>query len=184
MEEPTKPIASTNTVAPSPEQEDTARRIRKLLGKSIADQYRDFCLLAAGAVGLRTPRPHAAHALRELDSTLRHVLAAALDVEVETTEEDETRLLKAREALEACGFDRGRIETALKRLKPFSHKAQIKMIVERLGLDQDGDVAQKWVTVTEAAGKAHERSRFSRMKWRPSGWNCSKKWHPTQGPLR
>jgi putative ABC transport system substrate-binding protein len=27
-------------------------------------------------------------------------------------------------------------------------------------------------------------SRISRMKWRPSGWNCSKKLHPTQGALR
>ncbi|SRR5258708_25847431 len=68
MEEP------LNTFALSPEQQDTALLLQRLLGKAITDRYIDFCRLAAGAFPLIVSRPMAAHALRELDSTLRHVL--------------------------------------------------------------------------------------------------------------
>jgi hypothetical protein len=94
-----------------------------------------------------------------LDSTLRHVLAVPLDVKAIEKQEDAAELERAREALKAIGYDNDRIREALKKLKPtLSHKAQIEKIVERLGLDPDGDVARQWTSVTDAAGKAHERS--------------------------
>jgi hypothetical protein len=61
----------------SPEQQDTASLLRRLLGQAIADRYVDFCRLAAGAFTLNVSRPVAAHALRELDSLLRHILGSS-----------------------------------------------------------------------------------------------------------
>ena len=61
-----------NTFELSPEEQDTASLLRRLLGKAIADRYVDFCRLAGGVFALNVSRPVAAHALRELDSMLRH----------------------------------------------------------------------------------------------------------------
>jgi hypothetical protein len=52
-----------NTFALSPEQQDTAVLLRRLLGKAITDRYIDFCRLAVGAFPLIVSRPMAAHAL-------------------------------------------------------------------------------------------------------------------------
>ena len=149
----------TNACELTPEQEDTAQRLRRLFGQIVADRYVDFCRLAAGAVRLRVSQPHAAHSLRELDSMLRHVLAVPLDVKAIENPEDVAKLERAREALMAVGYEQAQVHEATKKLRPvLSHKVQIQKIVERLGLDRDADVARHWISVTNAAGKAHERS--------------------------
>src|SRR5438067_114750 len=94
-----------NTFDLSREQQDTAALLQQLLGKAIADRYVDFCRLAAGAFALNVSRPMAAHALRELDSTLRHVLEAPMEAKAQESPDDPQRLDKAREQLSALGFD-------------------------------------------------------------------------------
>ena len=69
-----------NTFDLSPEQQETASLLQRLLGKAISDRYADFCRLAAGAFRLNVSRPMAAHALRELDSMLRRVLEVPMEI--------------------------------------------------------------------------------------------------------
>jgi len=61
----------------SPEQQETASLLQRLLGSAIANRYVDLCRLSAGAFALNVSRPMAAHALRELDSMLRGTLEVA-----------------------------------------------------------------------------------------------------------
>ena len=148
-----------NTFALSPEQQDTAILLGRLLGKAITDRYIDFCRLARGAFPLIVSRPMAAHALRELDSTLRHVLEVPMEAKASESSEDMARLDEARNQLRALGYDTETVQQALKYLKPrFTHKHQIRKIVARLGLDPDGDIATKWSSLSDSVGKAHERA--------------------------
>ena len=148
-----------NTFALSPEQQDTAALLRRLLGKAITERYIDFCRLAAGAFPLIVSRPMAAHALRELDSTLRHVLEVPMEAKASELPEDAARLDEAQKQLRALGYDAETVQQASKYLKPrFTHKDQIRKIVARLGLDPDGDIATKWASLSDSVGKAHERA--------------------------
>ena len=89
---------------------------------------------------------------------LRQVLAVPFEAKSIGTPEDVDRLDRAREALQALGYDNDRISEASKRLRPsLSHKEQIKRIVVRLGLDADGDVARQWIAASNAVAAAHER---------------------------
>jgi len=65
------------------EQQHTASLLTRLLGNAIADRYIDFCRIAAGRVDLKVPFPLAAHAVRELEGTLRNVLATPMDARKE-----------------------------------------------------------------------------------------------------
>ena len=154
---------STNTFDLSPEQQDTSSLLDRLLGKAIADRYVDFCRLAAGAFALNVSRPVAAHALRELESMLRHVLEVPM--EAKAAEPDLGKLDEALEQLRPLGFDEPTLQRAVNALKPRqTHKTQICKIVARLGLDPDGDVAKKWIALCGSFGKAHERSFHLSLK--------------------
>ena len=149
----------------SPEQQDTLALLQRLLGKAIADRYADFCRLAAGAFDLNVSRPMAAHALRELDSMLRRVLEVPMDAKATDDQDNAENIAKARHDLTALGFDEAAIQRASSALKPrFSHKNQIRKIVERLGLAPDGDVANCWVSLCDSFGKAHQRSFHHSLK--------------------
>ena len=150
----------TNAFDLSPEQQDTASLLRRLLGKAVAYRYIDFCRLAAGAFALNVSRPMAAHALRELDSTLRHALAVPMDAKVPDQPENAEKIVEARKLLKALGcFDDGAIQRATDGLKPrLNHRAQIRKIVARLGLDPEGDIADRWTSLCDSFGKAHQRS--------------------------
>jgi hypothetical protein len=143
----------------TPEQRDTVTLLDRLLGTAIADRYTDFCRLSAGAGELRVPRPIAAHALRELDSLLRHVLEVPMDAKAAEDPKTAELIEKAQQSLIEQGFGEPAIQRAAKALKPrFSHKNQIRKIVTRLGLAPDGDVAKYWIALCDSAGKAHQRS--------------------------
>jgi hypothetical protein len=147
------------TFALSLEQQDTAVLLRRLLGKAITDRYIDFCRLAANAFPLIVSRPMAAHALRELDSTLRHVLEVPMEAKASESPEDATRLAEAQKQLLALGYEADTVQQASKYLKPrFTHKDQIRRIATRLGFDPDGDIVTKWASLSDRAGKAHERA--------------------------
>ena len=149
----------------SPEQQDTLALLQRLLGKAIADRYADFCRLAAGAFDLNVTRPIAAHALRELDSMLRRVLEVPMDAKATDDQDNAEKIAKAGRDLTALGFDEAAIQRASSALKPrFSHKNQIRKIVERLGLAPDGDVASCWVSLCDSFGKAHQRSFHHSLK--------------------
>jgi hypothetical protein len=148
-----------NTFDLTPEQHDTAVLLDRLLGKAIADRYVDFCRLAAGAYALRVSRPIAAHALRELESMLRHVLEAPMDAKASDTPADLEKIEKAQRFLREAGFDDPALQRAITALKPrFSHRTQIRRIAERLGLAPDSDIAKQWTALTDAFGRAHQRS--------------------------
>ena len=149
-----------NTFDLSPEQQETASLLQRLLGSAIASRYVDFCRLAAGAFALNVSRPMAVHALRELDSMLRHVLAVPMEAKAPEQPESADKLEEARKALEMLGyFDEDAIRRATDGLKPrFSHRRQIRKIVTRLGLDPEGDIAKRWISLSDSFGRAHERS--------------------------
>jgi hypothetical protein len=148
-----------NTFDLSREQQDTATLLEQLLGGAVADRYVDFCRLAGGAFGLRVSGPIAAHALRELDSTLRHILEAPLEAKVPSHADDAEKLNTARDHLRTIGFDDNAIQNAAKALTPrLTHKEQIRKLLARLGFDPAGDIAKKWVSLSDAFGKAHQRS--------------------------
>jgi hypothetical protein len=149
----------------SAEQADTDRLLRQLLGTAIADRYADFCRLASGTLPLTVSRPLAGHALRELDSLIRHVLAVPMDARA-VDDPGQTKLrTEARNALKKIGFDQAALDRAEAALRPrLSHKTQIKKLVERLGLAPDGDVATLWIELNEAYGRAHERSFHERLE--------------------
>jgi hypothetical protein len=143
----------------TPEQQDTLALLQRLFGKAIADRYTDFCRLAAGAFNLLVARPIAAHALRELDSMLRHVLEVPMEAKASDDTDSEEKISQAKQNLIALGFDEPSIQRAGNALKPrFSHKNQIRKIVTRLGLAPDGDVAIRWTSLCDSFGKAHQRS--------------------------
>ena len=157
--------APVNAFDLSLEQQDTLALLQRLLGKAIADRYADFCRLTAGAFDLNVGRPIAAHALRELDSMLRRVLEVPMDAKATEDQENTEKVEKAQCALAALGFDEAAISRASSALKPrFSHKNQIRKIVERLGLAPDGDVANCWTSLCDSFGKAHQRSFHHSLK--------------------
>jgi hypothetical protein len=158
---PTGPIEgrSINKFDLSPEQKDTATLLQELLGKTFADRYVDFCRLANGAFALRVSRPAAAHALRELESSLRQVLEVPMEAKVADQTLDPAKRKNAEEKLREIGSDADAIREAIKSLTPrVNHKAQIRKIVTRLGLAADGDIARAWLSLRAVVGRAHERS--------------------------
>jgi hypothetical protein len=113
----------TNAFDLSPEQQDTQSLLRRLLGKAIADRYVDFCRLSGGAFRIEVSRPLAAHALRELDSTLRHVLAVPMEAKNPDQVANADQLDEARRRLSGLDFDDAAIRLAIESLKPrLSHK--------------------------------------------------------------
>lgn len=91
------------------EQRDTAKLLNGLLGQAIAARYEDFCRLSAGAFALNASKPTAAHALRELESTLRTVLRVPMDA---VPDKDPGHRKKTKEArnLLAPMFDQDAID--------------------------------------------------------------------------
>jgi hypothetical protein len=143
----------------SRQQQDTAALLEQLLGSAVADRYVDFCRLAGGAFALRVSRPVAAHALRELESTLRHILEVPLEAKAPAHPDDLENLNKARTRLRELGYDENMVQLATKGLTPrLTHKEQIRKILTRLGFDPAGDIAKKWTSLSDAFGKAHQRS--------------------------
>lgn len=143
----------------TPEQQNTSILLQRLLGSAIADRYADFCRLAAGACDLRVGRPIAAHALRELDSLLRHVLQVPMDAKAAEDATTAAQIEKARQSLIEQEFDESAVQRATVALRPrLNHKTQIRTIVARLGLAPDGDIARCWIALSDSAGKAHQRS--------------------------
>ncbi len=143
----------------SPEQQETASLLQRLLGSAIANRYVDFSRLAAGAFALNVSRPMAAHALRELDSMLRGALEVPMEARVPEPVEDAEKIAQARKQLRALGFEDQIIDRAARALQPrLNHKQQIRHIVSRLGLAPDGDIANLWTSLTENFGGAHQRS--------------------------
>lgn len=148
----------------SAEQADTDRLLRRLLGTAVADRYVDFCRLSSGQLPLIASRPVAGHALRELDSLIRRVLAAPMDVRAENDRRQKAARRKARRMLKKLGFDDAAIQRAGDELKPKdSHRTQIEKIVSRLGLSSDGDIAKLWIKLTDAYGRVHEHSFHERL---------------------
>ena len=147
------------------EQADTDRLLRRLLGTALADRYADFCRLSGGRLPLTVSRPLAGHAMRELDSWIRHVLAVPMDARAV---DDHAQMLcrrKARRMLKKMGFDDGAVQRAGDGLKPkFSHKTQIERITGRLGLAADSDVAKLWIELNDTYGRVHERSFHERLE--------------------
>ncbi len=149
----------------SAEQADSHRLILQLLGTAVADRYIDFCRLASGTLPLIVSRPLAGHALRELDSLVRHVLATPMEARAPDNPEEAKRRRDARARLKALGFEEPALQRAERALKPaFSHKKQIQHIVTRLGLAADGDIAKLWIILNEAYGRVHERSFHMRLQ--------------------
>jgi hypothetical protein len=149
----------------SAEQVDTDRLLRRLLGTAIADRYADFCRLASGRLPLTVSRPLAGHAMRELDSLIRHVLAVPLDAQA-LDDDNQVKLRRdARRMLRKMGFPDRAVQHAGEALKPkIGHRTQIEHIVERLGLAPDGDVAKLWIELNDAYGRVHERSFHERLE--------------------
>lgn len=149
----------------SAEQADTDRLLRQLLGTAIADRYADFCRLASGMLPLTVSRPLAGHALRELDSLIRDVLAVPMEAQAVDDDEQAKRRRKARRMLKKMGFPDGAVQRAGEALKPtISHRTQIEKIVVRLGLAPDSDVAKLWINLTDTHGRVHERSFHERLE--------------------
>lgn len=141
----------------SPEQQDTGALLERLLGPAVAQRYKDVHQLAAGATGLQVTVPLAAHAIREVESTIRDTLAAPLGAEAER-EEGSEREARLTGALKLLGYNTAAIERAVKAVRPrTSHADQIKKIVSQLGLAPDGDIARAWIKLMKTAGGAHKR---------------------------
>lgn len=153
MEDPTASSGLTE------EQLATDLLIRRLLGTAIADRYSDFCRLASGTLPLAVSRPLAGHALRELDSLIRHVLAVPMEAKAPDNPEQKKLRRKAHQLLKSMGFDETAAQRAAGALRPkHSHRSQIQRIVERLGLAPNGDIANLWISLNDAFGRVHERS--------------------------
>jgi len=148
-----------------PEQQDTARLLGELLGKAVAVRYEDFCRLSLGVFALNVSKPMAAHALRELDSMLRGVLAVPMEaVALEGPEKEEKRKA-ARKALKELDYDDNMVTRALDALAPrTNHKDQIRRILTRLGFEPDGDIANLWVGIVDNYQVAHGRSFHQSME--------------------
>ena len=147
------------------EQTDTDRLIRQLLGTAVADRYVDFCHLVSGRLPLIVSRPLAGHALRELNSLLRHVLATPMDAKAPDSAADAIRRGQAIDKLKELGFDEPTLQRADGALKPrYTHKKQIEKIVARLGMSPGSDIAKLWIKLNEAYGRVHERSFHVHLK--------------------
>jgi hypothetical protein len=157
MQQPTLPAGL------SPEQTQTVTLLRQLLGSAIANRYLDFCKLANGGIPLHTTRTLAGHAMRELESLLRQVLAAPLDAVAPDDPAEECRREKALKALkEDSGYDAETLQRARKALRPsLSHKKEILRIVDRLGFAPDADITKAWIGLSKTTGQVHKR-RFDR----------------------
>lgn len=149
----------------SPEQADTDRVLRQLLGTAVADRYVDFCRLSSGQLPLIVSRPLAGHALRELDSLIRSVLAVPMDARAGDNDQQKARRREARKLLKKMGFDDAAVQRAGDGLKPrYSHRIQIEKIAARLGLAPDGDIAKLWIELNDAYGRVHQRSFHERLE--------------------
>lgn len=147
-----------NTYDLSAEQHDTAILLEQLLGKTVADRYIDFCRLSSGTFSLRVSRPIAAHALRELESIIRVVLAVPMGANPPEEIDKEMRKI-VRKSLAEHDFAAEAVNRALVALEPrINHKDQILKIVENLGFASDGDIAKSWLSLQSLFGKAHKRS--------------------------
>jgi hypothetical protein len=157
MEQPTLPPGL------SPEQTQTGSLLRQLLGNAIANRYLDFCKLANGAILLHATRPLAGHALRELESLLRQVLAAPLDAVAPDDPDEKRRRQKALKALKVeFDYDEESLQRAQKALRPsLSHRKQILRIVDRLGFAPDADITKAWIALSKTVGQVHRR-KFDR----------------------
>jgi hypothetical protein len=89
-----------------PERQDTARLLSELLDE-------DFCRLSMGVFALSASKPMAAHSLRELDSTLRGVLAVPMEAVALDGPEKEEKQKAARRALKELGYDGNAVNEAL-----------------------------------------------------------------------
>lgn len=147
----------------SPEQTQTVTLLRQLLGSVIANRYLDFCKLANGEIPLRTTRTLAGHAMRELESLLRRVLAAPLDAVAPDDQAEESRREKALKVLkDEFGYGAETLQRAQKALRPsLSHKKEILRIVDRLGFAPDADITKAWIGLSKTTGQVHKR-RFDR----------------------
>jgi hypothetical protein len=146
------------------EQADTDRLLRRLLGTAVADRYVDFCRLSSGLIPLKVSRPLAGHAMRELDSWIRQVLAVPMDARAADDHAQKLRRRKARRLLKRMGFEDGAVQRAGDGLKPrLSHKTQIERITGRLDLAADSDVTKLWIELNHTYGRAHERSFHERL---------------------
>lgn len=143
----------------SQEQRETSILVERLLGKAIADRYVDLCCLSAGTPKLRVSKPMAAHALRELESTLRTVLAVPFDATSRDDEAHRARRENAQTCLKDMGFDEAAAKRAAEALKPrLNHRMQIERICERLELGANAEVAKLWISLHGNFGVAHRRS--------------------------
>jgi len=111
---PSLGTAPINRFDLSLEQKNTASLLQELLGKTFADRYVDFCRLAAGAFELRVSRPVAAHALRELESSLRQVLEAPMEAKTPDEVLDPAKRRQAEEKLRELNFSEDDIRAAVK----------------------------------------------------------------------
>jgi hypothetical protein len=112
----------------------------------------------SGSTGLRASKPMAGHALRELDSMVRGALAVPMEAKAVENKEDAARLKEALKILKREGYGPEPLQRAAKALKPqHNHAAEIKLIGTRLGLSEDSETVQSWISLTKTAGRAHER---------------------------
>ncbi len=148
-----------------PEQQDTARLLNELLGNAVGARYEDFCRLSMGVFALNVSKPMAAHALRELDSVLRGVLAVPMDAVALDGPETEEKEKTLRRVLKELCYDEAAIARAVDALAPRTrHKDQIRRIVTRLGFEPDGDIANLWVGIVDNYQVAHGRSFHRRLE--------------------
>ncbi|MGC1776996.1 MAG: hypothetical protein WBB34_03560 [Xanthobacteraceae bacterium] len=148
----------TESFVPSPEQQQIVGLLERLLGSAFANRYKDFCRLTSGTTGLRASKPMAAHALRELDSMMRVALVVPMEAKAVENKEDIARLKDAVKSLRSKGYGPDSLQRATKALKPqHNHAAEIKLIGARLGLSEDSETVQSWISLTKTAGRAHER---------------------------
>jgi len=142
----------------SPEQEDTARLLGELLGRAVGLRYKDFCLLSAGAFPLTASKPMAAHALRELDSMLRGVLAVPMDAKAPEDPNANEKREEVGKILKGLNYDENAIKRALDGLEPRTkHKDQIRKILTRLGFDPTSDIAIHWISTIDNYQNVHGR---------------------------
>lgn len=149
-------LAAPSATSPSElssEQQETTDLLLSLLGRAIADRYVDLCALSAGAMALRVSRPIAAHALRELESILRTILATPMDADADVTPEEQQLQEQAISHLRELGYKEGILTQARRALSPrVTHKALIKRILARLWLRS---------TLTFNGGRPRASSRSS-----------------------
>ncbi len=141
------------------EQRATARMLHELFGQAVAARYEDFCLLCSGSLPLSVSMIMAAHALRELESTLRRVLAVALNVTPESNTADDEKIKQVRKYLKSLKIKPDAINSAIKALTPrVNHREEIRSILKHLGLHENGAIEKIWVSITGVNKTVHKRS--------------------------